>query len=89
MKEKYIEKYEQQIRELAENRIKTNQYKVFDNSARVIKRARFPELVEQGKSDDENCLVIINGEGETIVLTSEFEFILMNVSKGWFSNDHK
>jgi hypothetical protein len=30
------------------------------------------------KAGNENCLVIINGEGETIVITEEFEMALSN-----------
>lgn len=69
MKEKYNPKYDHQIKELAENRIKSGQYKIFDHNARVITRK---------KIDGKSCLVIINGEAETIVITPEFEIVLGN-----------
>lgn len=55
---------------LAENRIRSRQYKIFDHSAGVITRK---------KIDGKNCLVIINGEGETIVIPPEFEIVLRNI----------
>ena len=67
--EKYDEKKEHQLRLLAENRIQNGQYKIFDHDARVITRK---------KIDDKSCLVIINGEGETIVITPDFEMVLRN-----------
>jgi hypothetical protein len=70
--EKYDEKKEHQIRLLAENRIQSGQYKIFDHNARVITRK---------KIDGKNCLVLINGEGETIVITPEFEVVLSNAIK--------
>ena len=84
MNEKYNEKYEHQIKEMAESRIKSGSIKVFDHNARIVKRERFPELVKQGKTEDENCLIIINQDGECVVLTQEFERALMNVSGQWF-----
>lgn len=84
MKEKYNEKYEAQIQDLAGNRLKSKNFKIFDYNARIIKRQNFPELVEQGKTAHQNCLVIINGEGETLVITQEFERSLCATSKRWF-----
>lgn len=78
MKEKYNQTYENQIVLLARDRAKTGNYKVFDYQARVVTRDSFPELVEKGKTDIERCLVITNSEGETIVITREFEAILRN-----------
>ena len=72
MKEKYDAKKEKQLRLLAENRIQSGQYKIFDHNARIITRK---------KIDGRNCLVIINGEGETVVITPEFEIVLRNVLK--------
>lgn len=68
MKEKYAEKKENQLRLLAENRIESGQYTIFDHNARVITRK---------KIDGENCLVIINSEGETIVITLNLEIVLI------------
>ena len=70
--EKYDAKKEHQLQLLAENRIQNGQYKIFDHSARVITRK---------KIDGENCLVIINREGETIVITTKFENVLKNAIK--------
>ncbi len=81
MEEKYDQRYENQIILLASERVKTGKYKVFDHKARVITRDNFPELVEKGQTDDERCLVIINSEGETIVISTEFEIILRNALK--------
>jgi hypothetical protein len=78
MQEKYDQKYEDRIVLLAAERVKNGKYKIFDYQARVITRERFPEFVDRGQSDNESCLVIINKEGETIVITQEFEHILRN-----------
>lgn len=45
MNEKYDKKYEAQIAELADNRLKTKTYRVFDYQARVYSRKSIPELV--------------------------------------------
>jgi hypothetical protein len=82
MKEKYNQKYENQIVLLASERAQSGNYKVFDYQARVVKRDIFPELVEKGKTDAENCLVAINSEGATIVITREFKTILRNALRG-------
>lgn len=81
MDEKYDEKYEKKIVLLAESRLKSGNYKVFDYRARVIKRAKIPELVSDKKSEKETALVIINSDGETVVITEEFEMILRNAVK--------
>jgi hypothetical protein len=39
---------------------------------------KFPELVAEGKSDVESCLIITNREGEAVVITKEFSQILYN-----------
>lgn len=62
--EKYNEKYEKQLYELALNRIESGNYKVFDEDARVITRTEI-----EGKK----CLVIANREGETVVIDGHFE----------------
>lgn len=74
MEEKYDEKKEKQLRLLAENRLEPGHYKIFDYSAHVITRKNI-----EGK----NCLVVINGEGETIIITPEFEMVLFNALKNW------
>ena len=84
MKEKYSPQYESQIRQLAENRLKTKNFKIFDHDARIVKRADLPELVENGRTDDAKCLVIVNSEGETIVITKEFELVLTRIAESWF-----
>lgn len=84
MQEKYNEKFENQLILLAENKVKSGKYKVFDHESRVIKRHRFPEFVQEGKTDDENCLVVINKEGEALVLTAEFERALFAALKNRF-----
>jgi hypothetical protein len=68
--QKLNEKYEKQIRELAENRIITNNFKVFDKDARIVTRREIEGLG--------NCLVMINRAGETIVIDQHFEIALRN-----------
>lgn len=85
MQDKFDRKYENQIVLMAETKVKSGNFKVFDNFARVIKRDIFPELARQGRTGDEKCLVIINREGETIVLTDEFERILYAALESKFS----
>ena len=84
MKEKYNQKYEDQIRKLAADRFDKKNFRVFDHNARIIKRVNISELVDQGKTAHPNCLVIVNGEGETIVITQEFERDMCEASKSWF-----
>lgn len=67
---------------LARDRVKSGNYKVFDYQARVVTRDQFPDLVEKGRTYIERCLVITNSEGETIVITREFEVILKNALIG-------
>jgi len=78
MKNKYNQQYENQIVLLAQNKVESGHYKIFDNDARVITKRDFPEVVESGKSDFESCLIICNREGETVVITKEFSRILYN-----------
>lgn len=47
MDEKYDDRYEKQIVLMAENRLETKNYRVFDYRARVVKSERFPGLVRQ------------------------------------------
>jgi hypothetical protein len=85
MKEKYDQKYEDHIQVLAEHRLDSKNYKIFDHRSRIIKRHKISELLERGRSDSEDALVIISGEGDLIVLTEEFERMLLSVSKKHFS----
>jgi hypothetical protein len=78
MENKYNQKYENQIVLLAQNKVESGHYKIFDNDARVITKRNFPEVVESGKSDYESCLIVCNREGETIIITQEFSQILFN-----------
>lgn len=71
-------KYDDQIFKTIESKIEKGNYKVFDNRAKVVTRRNFPNLIEQGKTGQEHCLVITNSEGETMVITAEFEQILAN-----------
>jgi hypothetical protein len=75
---------EDHIKILAEHRLESKNYKVFDYRSRVIKRDKFPELVERERSDNESGLVIISGEGDVMVLTEEFEMMLYGISKKRF-----
>ncbi len=81
MKNKYNQQYENQIVLLAQNKVESGHYKIFDNDARVITKGNFPEVVESGKSDYESCLIICNREGEAVVITKEFSRILINALK--------
>lgn len=81
MEEKYNPKYESQIMEMAKNRLGAKTYKVFDYQARIFTREYLPELKEQGRTDNEQCLIIVNKDGDTIAITQEFEKILFNVLK--------
>jgi hypothetical protein len=81
MKNKYNQKYENQIILLAQSKVESGHYKIFDNDARVITKRNFPEVVESGKSDYESCLIICNRGGETVVITKEFSRILFNALK--------
>ncbi len=81
MDEKFDSKYEHQIHQLAQNRIETGNYKVFDYRARVITKTGFTDLVESERTDDRTCLVITNADGETVVITKEFGLALFNALK--------
>ncbi len=81
MNNKYNQQYENQIVLLAQNKVESGHYKIFDNDARVITKRNFPEFVESGKSDYESCLIVCNREGETIVMTKEFSRILFKALK--------
>ena len=50
----------------------SRQYKIFEHNARFI---------TWKKINDVDCIVVINGEGETIVITPVFEFVLRNAIK--------
>ena len=82
MNNKYNQQYENQIILLAQNKVESGHYKIFDKDARVITKRNFPEVVESVKSDYESCLIICNREGETVVMTKEFSRILFNALKG-------
>ena len=79
------EKLEKRFEQLAENRIASRNYKLFDKNSRVIKRQRLAELKLSGKTENDLCLVIINAEGETIILTEEFERELFRIDKGRYN----
>ena len=81
MDEKYNPKYESQIKDLANNRLRTKTYKVFDYNARIVKRIKMIELKEQGRTDSEQCLIIVNKDGDTMAITQEFEKVLFNALK--------
>lgn len=66
---------------LAEERIAAKKYKVFDKNSRLVKRQKFPDLIKSGRTMSETSLVILNAEGETIVLTEEFERELFRILK--------
>ena len=78
MNGKHSQKHENQIILLASDRVESGNYKVFDYQARIVTRESFPELIEKGKTEIERCLVITNSEGETVVITREFEAMLRN-----------
>ena len=81
MKNKYNQQYENQIILLAQNKVESGHYKIFDNDVRVITKRNFPEVVELRKSDYESCLIVCNREGETFVTTKEFSRILFHALK--------
>lgn len=66
---------------LAEERITSKKYKVFDISSRLVKRHKFPDLVTTGRTMGETSLLILNSAGDAIVLTEEFERELLRVLK--------
>lgn len=84
MREKYDQRYEDQITKLTEDNLVNKKYKVFDYRARAVTRRRIVGLVEEGNEKESTCLVLTNQKGETIVLTQEFEMILYNVLKKRF-----
>jgi hypothetical protein len=84
MKEKYDQKYEDHIQTPTEHRLNNKNYKIFDYRSRIIKRQKFPELFNCPRSDSEDALVI-SGEGDVVILTEEFERMLLSVSKKRFS----
>lgn len=65
---KYDSRYEHQIRELAENRIRAGSYKIFDDRARIITRKTV---------DGDDCLMIANSEGEVFALSPLFQVALL------------
>ena len=77
--EKYDQKYEDHIQQLADLRLKNKNYKIFDYHARVIKREKF-----EINGMEESCLVIINAVGDCMVLTEDFERMLYTVNKQRF-----
>jgi hypothetical protein len=81
MDEKYDSNFERKIKLLSEQNIVEKKYKVFDHNARIITRTSIPELVERGKTENQSCLVITNSNGETILITKEFEFALFQSLK--------
>lgn len=71
------QKLEEKFRLLANERIVQGKYKIFDRNSRLIKRHKFEGL----HSESESALVILNSQGEAIVLTEEFERELLRVFK--------
>ena len=84
MKEKYDPNYEGHIKILAEHRLESKNYKVFDYRSRALKRQNFSELVERERSESQSGLVIISGEGDVIILTEDFERMLYGICKKRF-----
>jgi len=65
------------FRKLAEERIQAGKYKIFDKNSRLIKRQKLWGL----DSEVDSGLLILNAEGEAIILTEEFERELLRVFK--------
>lgn len=84
MKEKYDPRYEDQIAKLTQDNLLNKKYKVFDAKARAVIRRRIVGLIEEGNEKESTCLVLTNRNGETIVLTEDFELMLYNVLKKRF-----
>lgn len=59
--------------------------KIFDKNSRLIKRHKFPELIQSGRTMAETSLVVLNAEGDAIVLTEEFERELFRILKKRYS----
>lgn len=72
MKNLNDERTERQLKMLAENRLKTGRFITLDDSARIITRKNI---------DGRQCLVIASGEGDTFVITPEFEVVLAHALK--------
>ncbi len=81
MDEKFDDNFERKIKILSEQNIQAKKYKILDHKARIITRRDFPALVEKGRTDNKSCLVITSGDGETFLMTKEFEFALFNSLK--------
>jgi hypothetical protein len=68
---------EEQFAKLGEERFAQGKYKIFDKNSRLIKRYKLFGL----NSETESGLLILNGDGEAILLTEEFERNLLRVFK--------
>lgn len=68
MKEKYDQRYEKQIKELADSRIKTGKYKMLDDRTRIITR----KII-----DGKDCLMIASSDGEVLALSPVFQMALL------------
>jgi hypothetical protein len=64
--------------------LNSKSYRVFNDRVRVVRRQKFAEFAEKDLSYGENGLVIVNAEGDVIVLTEEFEKQLYHVGKQRF-----
>jgi len=81
MDEKYDAGFERKIKLISEQNIEAKKYKILDHNARIITRRDFPELVREERAGNKSCLVITNGDGETFLMTKEFEFTLFSALK--------
>ncbi len=81
MDEKYDVGFERKMKIITEQNIEAKKYKILDHKARIVTRRDFPELVREGRTDNKSCLVITNGDGETFLMTKEFEFTLFSALK--------
>lgn len=79
------ENLEKRFEQLADERIENKKYKIFDKNSRLIKRHKFPELIQSGRTMAETSLVVLNAEGDAIVLTEEFERELFRILKKRYS----
>ncbi len=81
MQEKYNDQFEKQIKILTQSNVETGKYKVLDYQSRIVARAKFPELVKLGRTENDSCLVNTSRDGETFVITKEFETAFLTAVK--------
>jgi len=77
MQEKYNDQFEKQIKILTQSNLKAGKYKILDYQSRIVSRAKFPELVKAGRTENDSCLVMTSRDGETFVITKEFEMAFL------------